>query len=323
MRKTACLLALIAVGLPAFGQQSPNRPKVAILDFDYATVTNWVNQIFGSNQDVGKGISALLVTQLVKDGTYRVIERNALDKILTEQNFSNSDRADPNTAAKLGKILGVNTIIIGSITQFGRDDKHQGVGAFGNSLGRYGLGNVGHHEAKAVVGISARMISTDTAEILAVADGKGESKRSSTNLLGGGGNWGGSGGGSLDMGSSNFGQTILGEAVAAAVRDVAVQLEQQVTKVPTTAVHLAGSVADVSGNTLIVNVGSKQGLQVGDKLQVKHFVREVKDPATGKVLKRIENPVGELTITEVDADSATGTFAGSAVKVGDSVEGGH
>ena len=50
--------------------------------------------MFGTNVDVGKGISDLLVQQLVTDGKYSMIERNAIDKILGEQNFGNSDRVD-------------------------------------------------------------------------------------------------------------------------------------------------------------------------------------------------------------------------------------
>jgi len=63
------------------------KKRVAIFDFDYATVQTSTAALFGTNVDVGKGISDLLVTDLVKDGTYSVIERKALDKILTEQNF--------------------------------------------------------------------------------------------------------------------------------------------------------------------------------------------------------------------------------------------
>jgi len=87
------------------------KKRVAIFDFDYATVQTSTAALFGTNVDVGKGISDLLVTDLVKDGTYSVIERKALDKILTEQNFSNSDRANPNSAAKIGKLLGVDVIL--------------------------------------------------------------------------------------------------------------------------------------------------------------------------------------------------------------------
>jgi curli biogenesis system outer membrane secretion channel CsgG len=308
----------------AFAQDAPPaaaaKKRVAVMNFDYGTVRSYVASIFGSDQDVGKGISDLLVQKLVQDGKYSVIERNALDKILAEQNFSNSDRADATTAAKIGKVLGIDAIIIGSITQFGRDDQHTNVGGGGYGLGKFGLGGVGTSKAKAVVGISARMVNTSTGEILAAVTGTGESTRSSTSLLGAGGGWSGGGGGSLDMGSSNFANTILGEAVHKAVDDTGAQLDGAVDKVPTIKLEVNGLVADVSGNTLIVNVGKKAGVKVGDKLAVTRQVRVVKDPATGKVIKSVEDKVGEMTVTEADSDSATGTFSGSGpAKVGDVV----
>jgi curli biogenesis system outer membrane secretion channel CsgG len=297
------------------------KKRVAVMNFDYGTVRTYVSQIFGSDQDVGKGISDLLVQKLVQDGKYSVIERNALDKILAEQNFSNSDRADSATAAKIGKILGLDCIIIGSITQFGRDDQHTNVGGGGYGLGRFGLGGVGSSKAKAVVGISARMINTSTAEILVAVTGTGESTRSSTSLLGAGGGWSGGGGGSLDMGSSNFSNTILGEAVHKAVDDTGAQLDASVDKIPTVKMEISGLVADVSGSTLIINVGKKSGVKVGDKLIVSRQVRTVKDPATGKVIKSVEDKVGEAIVTETDNDSATATFSGSGpAKVGDVVK---
>src|SRR5208283_4813323 len=125
------------------GAWAQNKKLVAVLDFDYGTVRTAVQAYFGTDQDVGKGISLLLEQKLVQDAKYRVIDRNSLDKILKEQNFSNSDRADASTAAKIGRILGVSAIITGTITQFGRDDKHIGLGGGGFGLGKYGLGGVG------------------------------------------------------------------------------------------------------------------------------------------------------------------------------------
>src|SRR5690242_6733532 len=217
------LIAIAALALLAAGSQAQQKKRVAVMNFDYATVQSSVAQIFGTNQDIGKGIADMLVDKLVNDGTYSVIERKALDKILAEQNFSNSDRADPNSAAKIGKVLGVDAIIIGSITQFGRDDKKTSVAGTGLSsvTGRFGLGGVSKKESKAVVAITARMINTDTAEILASATGRGESQRSGTNLLGAGGSNTALGGGGLDMSSSNFANTILGEAVRGAVNQAA------------------------------------------------------------------------------------------------------
>jgi curli biogenesis system outer membrane secretion channel CsgG len=310
--------ALIAA--PLFAQQ-PEKRRVAVLDFGYGTVMTSVQSLFGTNQDIGKGISDLLIDRLINDGTYRVIERHELNKIMQEQNFSNSDRADSSSAAKIGRVLGVDTIIVGDITQFGRDDHNTNVGSVVSRWDHYGIGNVGVKKAKAAVAITARMIDVNTGEILASVSGKGESKRSGTNLLGGGGGWGGAGGGQLDMGSSNFSQTIIGEAVTEAVTQVAGQLDQNAGRLPKQTVHVQGLVADATGNNITINVGSRAGLHVGDKLAVTRVARVIKDPATGKPLRTVEDPVGAITITSVDEGSAVGAFSGSGqAKVGDTVK---
>ncbi|MEO8071145.1 MAG: CsgG/HfaB family protein, partial [Acidobacteriota bacterium] len=115
-------MALLTISLaqPRAAAQTGNaagrKPRIAILDFEYATVRSSVAAIFGTNVDVGQGVSDLLLTFLVKDGTFSIIERKTLDEILAEQNFSNSDRADPSSAAKIGRLLGVDAILVGSIT---------------------------------------------------------------------------------------------------------------------------------------------------------------------------------------------------------------
>ena len=252
-----------------------------------------------------------------------MIERKAIDKTIAEQNFSNSDRANPDTAAKMGRILGLDAVIIGSITQFGRDDQSRSVG--GGAFARCRqvwpwLGQFGTRKAKAVVVISARMVDTSTAEILAAANGKEESTRSGTSLLGEGNSATAGGGGHYDMGSSNFGATILGEAVSGAVADTAKQLEDSAGKLPTRVITVSGLVADVTGNTLILNVGTSRG-QGGDHLGVFRKGKEIRDPATGKVLKTIETRLGDVTITEADETSSTGTYSGSTPpKVGDAAQ---
>src|SRR5579863_7852622 len=127
-------LILGAAVVPAHSQDAPKRrPRVAVMDFDYATVQTVSSAVFGTNVDIGKGIVDLLVTDLVKDGSFSVIERKALDKIMAEQNFSNSNRADPSSAAKIGKLLGVDAIIVGSITEFGGETKKTNLGGGGGN----------------------------------------------------------------------------------------------------------------------------------------------------------------------------------------------
>ena len=322
MRRTNSLIALFLFTASLFAQE---KHRVAVMDFNYATVATSVEALFGSNQDVGKGIVDLLIDRLVNDGTFRVIERQAMSKLIAEQNFSNSNRADPASAAKIGKLLGVDTIIVGDITQFGRDDHNTNAGGVGSTLGHYGLGGIGVHKAKAVVAVTARMVDVNTGEILASVTGTGESSRSGTDLAGGGASGWSGGGGHLDMGSANFGETIIGEAVKASVAQLATGLESNAPKVPVAAapapVPVSGLVADATGNDIVINVGSSSGVKVGDKLAITRVSRVIKDPTTGKPLRSIESPVGQLTITSVDAGSAVGTFTGTGpVKVGDTVK---
>lgn len=239
-RLISLFLILASFASTAGAQQ---KKRVAVLNFDYGTVRSYVASIFGTDQDVGKGVADLLVEKLVKGGTYSVIERSQLDKVLAEQNFSNSDRADASTAAKIGRVLGVDAIVIGSITQFGRDDQSKtvGGGALSGLTGRFGIGGVQRRNAKAVVGVTARMVSTDTAEILAVATGNGESKRAGASLVGAGGGGGSAAGGLYDMTSSNFANTILGEAVHQAVGDLAQQLNENAQRLPSKQVSVEGS----------------------------------------------------------------------------------
>jgi curli biogenesis system outer membrane secretion channel CsgG len=323
--KKALFLAVclgLAVATTA-GAQTPGarRKRVAVFDFDYATVHQYVYGIFGRDIDVGKGVSDLLVTMLVKDGTYSVIERKSLDKVLGEQNFSNSDRANPASAAKIGKILGVDAIVVGSVTQFGNDTKNTGIGGVGAGLGKVGLGGFSHKESKAIVGLDARIVDIDTAEILAVAEGKGESKRSSTSMLGGGGSWGGFGAGGVNFGSSDFQNTIIGEATKAATEMLSTNVIAGNGKLTTRTVSVSGLVAAVDGGQIILNVGSKTGLKVGDQMNVERVGREIKDPATGQVIRRMTSPVGVIKITEVDDQSSVGSVvSGTGFKVGDSVK---
>jgi curli biogenesis system outer membrane secretion channel CsgG len=310
----ATLLSAISFVAPAHAQ----KKRVAVFDFEYATVQGSVSSVMGANVDIGKGIADMIVEELVKSGTYSVVDRKALDKILAEQNFSNSDRADANTAAKIGKILGVDGIIIGSITQFGADDKSTNVsgGALSKFGGRIGIGGVSRKESKAVVNISARLVGTETAEIYAVASGKGEAQRSGTGVTGSGS----AGVGNLDMQSANFRDTIIGEAVNKAVTTLTADLNGNADKVVGKKVNVEGLVADATGSVLVLNMGSKAGAQVGMKLAVKRTGREIKDPATGKVIRRIEEAIGEVTLTDVDPTSSVGNFKGAGTpKVGDRV----
>jgi len=324
MKRLALALCFAALAAPALNAQvapatTSARRRVAVLNFDYGTVQSYVTGIWGSDVDIGKGVADMLVTELVHNGTYTVIERTQVERILNEQNLQQDGRADPSTAAKLGRLLGVDAIIIGSITQFGSDNKKLGAGGGGIHLGGIGLGGFGRKTSKATVAIDARIVSIGTAEILDVAQGKGESKRSGLMLGAAVGNGGGLLGGVVDLSSSDFANTILGEATRAAVTNLVTELVAAAPKIPETIAAITALVADVSGNQLVTNVGTAGGVRIGTEYVVVRPGREIKDPATGNVLRRETAPVGKIKISSADERSATGTLTGDTAHVGDCV----
>ena len=211
--------ALSAILLAPVTAQS-NRPTIAILNFEFGTVQRW----WDGNQDIGAGISDLLVDELVNNGSFRIIERKQLDAILAEQDLAQSERADPSakTLVQIGKLLGARYVVTGSVTKFGTEQSKKSVGG-GGWGSRYGVGSVGTSKGKANVAIAARIIDTTTGEIMASAKGEGTSKRSGLLLAGAGG--GAVGGmGRIEFGSSDFRSTILGEATDEAIKQTAAKL---------------------------------------------------------------------------------------------------
>jgi curli biogenesis system outer membrane secretion channel CsgG len=218
--RLVCALAALCLYNAAPAAAQSNRPTIAVLGFDYGSIQHW----WSGNEDIGTGISDMIVDELVNDGSFRVIERKRLDAILAEQNLAQSERADPSakTLVQIGKLLGARYVVTGSITKFGTENSRKsfGGGGFGS---KYGVGNVGTSKGKANVAITTRIIDTTTGEIMASAKGEGTSKRSGL-LLGGAGGGAVGGMGHIEFGSSDFRDTILGEATEIAVKETAQRL---------------------------------------------------------------------------------------------------
>ena len=304
------VMVLLFLVLSAFGADPTEKKRVALFDFEFGAVHRW----WSWDWDIGKDIADMVVTNLVRDGTYSVVERKQLDRILAEQNSQVSDRVNPATAARIGKILGVNAIVIGTITQFGFETKNIGAGGFGR---RFGLGKIGKKKSKATVVVDARLVDTQTAEILAVASGKGMSQRGGMELLG----QGSGGGGNVDMNTGNFQETIIGEATRQAVDEITRQLVAQVESVNFTIIEINGIVADVVDNILILNVGSNHGVREGDSLSIERILREVKDPSTGEVIRVLTKAIGTAQVTSADERSSIAEFSGiGQPQVGDAVK---
>jgi len=63
--------------------------------------------------EFGRGLTEMLTTALTTTGRFIVLERAAIDKVTSEQDFGASGRVNPETAAGRGKIIGAQSLITG------------------------------------------------------------------------------------------------------------------------------------------------------------------------------------------------------------------
>ncbi|MGF1496066.1 MAG: CsgG/HfaB family protein [Elainellaceae cyanobacterium] len=284
--------------------QANTRPRIAVLDFDYTpTIGSYLSAFPG----FAEGVSVVLVDRLVNGGNYSVIERSQIEAVLQEQNLGQSGRVDASTAAQIGRILGVDAVIIGSITKFNYDVSDRGINVFGVGTRREII--------EAEVQLNVRMVNTSTAEIMRTAEGVGtaEDTASSVRVTGVFGQ---------DSDPENV-QQVLSQATDLAIAEVVDSLNgaaADMADLPPTLPTETAVIADVSGSTLIVNRGTANGYRSGMCLSVERLVREVLDPETQEVIHQVTETAGQIQLTDVSDRSSVGQIiagSSSALAVGD------
>lgn len=235
----------------------PKR-RVGVIDFENKSA-------YGQNR-LGQAASDILITELVKTGKFIVVERDKMNKLLEEQKLGLSGAIDANTAAQMGKILGLSAIVTGAISNFG-------VRTTGSD---YLLAQSKRQESTCTVDI--RVVDAETGQILLADSGKGVSKVSS--------------GGFLGMGTQGgYAENIEGDSLRAAISQLIVNITSQINKKPWSC-----RIAQVSQDKIYLSAGTESGLELGQKLKIFSQGAEIKDPDSGIVLGREEEEVGVLEV---------------------------
>ncbi len=108
LRSISSVLPFLLI-FPVFpAEASFKKTKIAVLDF----------QLHGERHetaDMGKIVAEWLITALVKEGRFDVIERSLLEKVLHEQKLGVSGVVDEQYASRLGRVLGAKVVISGSL----------------------------------------------------------------------------------------------------------------------------------------------------------------------------------------------------------------
>lgn len=265
------------------------QPRVAVMNFENnSTWSYWGNRL-------GEAAADELVTQLLKTGAYRMIERTQLAAVMAEQDLGASGAVDASTAADIGRLLGAQLILTGSITQFSIETVSGGFRGIGGS------------RSKAETILDVRLVDTTTGEILLAENGQGEKT------------WGGGffRGTNLER---DFDAGVAQEALRPAIEQVTETLADQADRFASMEpVAPAAQIVGVRDGSFYINQGENFDVVVGQRFEVIRVVDEITD-ANGTVLDRITDRVGVIEVTRVLSQSAVCSVVEGEADEGDSIQ---
>lgn len=173
-----------------------------------------------SSENLGRAAADMLVEQLLESGFFRVVERRALDVVKAEQDLVSSDRAAANqSVAQQAKLLGAKYMVTGAITKFGRSQEKKG--GFGGIAGAVlkaktgiAVGAITSGKTTYQIEITARIVDTETGEVVASMTSDGTAVGNKSRTIAGGGVLGAVIGGAVSKSTTGERESKIAEALA-------------------------------------------------------------------------------------------------------------
>jgi len=270
MRCQKIFLILFAFLFIATEVNAQLKKRIAVARFEDRTGSGY--------RSLGEGLADMLVTALVKTGKYTVLERQEMERILKEQQFGQSFMVTPQTAPKVGQILGVELLVIGSVSEFGTKES-----SIGGGFSVFGAG-IKTKTSRAVVDI--RLVNTTTGEIIA-----SESKEGSESSTGIAFRYE-----DIDFSKLNtWDDTDIGKAARQAIDGCVKLIADNMEKIP-----WSGKIIKInSDGTILMKPGSDGNVKEGMEFVVYRMGEEIIDPDTGLPLGAEETKIGKIKVTEI------------------------
>jgi curli biogenesis system outer membrane secretion channel CsgG len=240
-------------------QYTGPKRRIGVVEFENKTA-------YGQGR-LGGAASDILITELVKSGKFIVVERDKMNKIMEEQKFQTQGLVDAQTAVKIGKILGLEAIVVGAVSQFGvKTEGH-------DYLLKQGK------QQTAEVTVDIRLIDVENGQIILAAPGKGIAKKKWGSFLG--------------MGTKGgYDETMEGDALRAAIVQFVDDIMNQLNKKAWSCM-----IADGYDNEVYLNAGQESGIEIGTKLDCFHQGAEIRDPRSNLVIGHREQYIGAVEVT--------------------------
>lgn len=321
-RSFLLFVALLVIVTPMAHAQ--RKKQIAVLNFDFATVdTGLAQHGYGDHSNLSRQISEGLSIQLTNLGSYVVVERERVMKIIGEQDFGASGRVDQSTAAQRAKILGVDNLVVGTVTMFDL----RGMPEQRNDP------NWDPKKASVHIGVNYSLIDTTTAQVLHASSSAGSSQQARAEQApqkkSG---W---------MAGMEIASAILGpsnsrgrsqpvkQMTEEQLRDkVKIAVDEVVSRISTDLNNLASGkltaastsvnpetvysafIIEVNGPSVVIRGFDKANVRQGDRLYVRR-VSERLDPINNEKI-RFTTKIGEVEIVEIQDSVVIGSYSGSA-----------
>ena len=252
------VIAAQAKELAALPAVKTLKRKIAIGRFTNESRYGRALNILSTDQidPLGKQTSDMLSARLVESGRFTVAERSDLAAIQNEQTL----------AGTKGNLIGADTLIVGSLTEFGR--AIEGKTGF--------LSNTKRQIARAKVEI--RLVNVTTGIAFFSATGSGQAAVEAGTVMGFGD-------------QAGYDSTLNERAIGAAISDLLNALINKLSEQP-----WHSDILKIDGGQILISGGGRQGLNIGDHLAVMRSSETVKSGQTGANIQLPPTRVAEIQI---------------------------
>ena len=276
MKKLTALALAALASAAVFAEGGNLRYSVMVNKFE--NKANWRGQ-----WELGDAWGTIFTDQLVQSGKFIVLgEADMRGAAMQEQDLAASGRtAGGKKAPKMGRMTPAQLLVKGAITHV--QETKGGGGGFGFK----GI-TIGGDAGSAEINITIYLVDSATGQVKASKSVIGNSGKRGLTL-----GYHGSALGGLTGDIGGFMKDNMGKAATDACNQALEFLVAQLDSIP-----WEGSVSLVKSDKLLINRGTREGVEVGMKFDVGK-VEEIVDEDTGEVLDSEMTKIGTVTVTEV------------------------
>ena len=275
----ACLCVALMAGAAIAAEAAKGNLRYSVTVTKFDNEANW-----SGGWEIGDGFKTIMTDALQSSGKFIVLgDQEMREAAMAEQDFAASGRtAKGKKAPQTGRMTPAQLLVRGSVTHVQASTTGGGGGI------NFGGISLGGSKDTAEVNITIYLVDSETGQVKASQKMTGKAGKKGLAV----GYWGSHLGG-LTGNLDAFKKDNVGQACIDACGQATEFLTKQLEKIP-----WEGSIALAKEDKIIVNRGTREGVDVGQKFSVGK-VEELVDEDTGERLDSEMKSVGTIEVTEV------------------------